>query len=232
MVTVPSVVTSAAAASAPATGASATSGASSTNSATLASNFQTFLQLLTTQLQNQNPLDPLDTNQFTQQLVQFAQVEQQLKSNDQLASLVAIQKTAQSTQALSFVGSTAVVAGSKARLAGGQAAWSLTAPQSGSATVNVISATGATVFSSSYNVDSGPNTFVWNGKGPDGTPYPDGDYTVAVTATDTSGQSMSMTTDVQGIVDSVDLSSNPPMLSIGGQMFTMEQIKRVVAPGY
>ena len=48
----------------------------------IADNFQTFLTLLTTQLQNQNPLDPLDTNQFTQQLVQFAGVEQQLKSNE------------------------------------------------------------------------------------------------------------------------------------------------------
>ena len=59
-----------------------------TRRATLAGNFQTFLTLLTTQLQNQNPLDPLDTNQFTQQLVQFAGVEQQLKTNDQLTSLV------------------------------------------------------------------------------------------------------------------------------------------------
>ncbi len=67
---------------------------------TLAGNFQTFLTLLTTQLKNQNPLDPLDTNQFTQQLVQFAQVEQQLIPNDQLAALVSLQKTAQSTAAL------------------------------------------------------------------------------------------------------------------------------------
>ena len=85
---------------------------SSTTGATLAGNFQTFLTLLTTQLQNQNPLDPLDTNQFTQQLVQFAGVEQQLKTNDQLTTLVSLQQTAQSTQALGFVGKTAVVDGS------------------------------------------------------------------------------------------------------------------------
>ena len=72
------------------------------NSSTLAQNFTTFLQLLTTQLKNQNPLDPLDTNQFTQQLVQFAQVEQQLKSNDQLQTLVSLQQTAQQTQALAL----------------------------------------------------------------------------------------------------------------------------------
>ena len=88
---------------------------------TLADNFQTFLTLLTTQLKNQNPLDPLDTNQFTQQLVQFAQVEQQLKSNDQLSTLVSLQQTAQATQALNFVGSTAVVDGSTAALTNGSA---------------------------------------------------------------------------------------------------------------
>jgi len=76
----------------------------------------TFLQLLTTQLKNQNPLDPLDTNQFTQQLVQFAQVEQQLKSNDQLSTLVSLQKTAQQTQALAFVGMKVAVEGKTADL--------------------------------------------------------------------------------------------------------------------
>src|ERR1700716_3632453 len=69
----------------------------STTNATLAGNFQTFLTLLTTQLQHQNPLDPLDTNQFPQQLVQFAGVEQQLKSNDQLTSLVKLQTAANAT---------------------------------------------------------------------------------------------------------------------------------------
>src|SRR5450756_706002 len=76
---------------------------SSTTGSTLAGNFQTFLTLLTTQLQNQNPLDPLDTNQFTQQLVQFAGVQQQLNTNDSLSTLVSLQKSTQATQALGFV---------------------------------------------------------------------------------------------------------------------------------
>src|SRR6267154_6583804 len=86
------------------------------DTATLASNFTTFLTLLTTQLKNQNPLDPLDTNQFTQQLVQFASVEQQLKTNSELTTLVSLQQTAQTTQALGFVGKTAVVDGSTTAL--------------------------------------------------------------------------------------------------------------------
>src|SRR5215471_15386211 len=75
----------------------------------IAQNFNTFLQLLTTQLKNQNPLDPLDTNQFTQQLVQFAQVEQQMNMNQSLTSLIALQTANQASQALGFIGSTAVV---------------------------------------------------------------------------------------------------------------------------
>ena len=101
----------------PTTSTSSSSSASSTNalaSQQIAGNFQSFLTLLTTQLQNQNPLDPLDTNQFTQQLVEFAGVEQQLNTNDSLTTLVSLQQTAQSTQALGFVGKTAVVDGSTA----------------------------------------------------------------------------------------------------------------------
>ena len=94
----------------------------------IADNFQTFLTLLTTQLQNQNPLDPLDTNQFTQQLVQFAGVEQQLKSNDQLTTLVDLEKTAQATQALVFVGNTVAVDGTTAQF-DTSATWNITAPK-------------------------------------------------------------------------------------------------------
>ena len=79
------------------TGASSVSGA--LDNVEIASNFTTFLQLLTTQLKNQNPLDPLDTNQFTQQLVQFAQVEQQMKSNDLLSGLVLLEKSSEATAA-------------------------------------------------------------------------------------------------------------------------------------
>src|SRR5277367_2457157 len=101
------------------------SGLGSSTNQTIAGNFQTFLSLLTTQLQNQNPLSPLDTNQFTQQLVEFAGVQQQINTNDSLATLVSLQQTAQSTQALGFVGKTAVVKGSTAALTNSEATWQL-----------------------------------------------------------------------------------------------------------
>src|SRR5919201_1393664 len=113
---------------------------------TLAGNFQTFLTLLTTQLKNQNPLDPLDTNQFTQQLVQFASVEQQLKTNDALTSLVSLQKTAQSTQALTFVGKTALVDGSTASLSNASATWKLGVPTASNVSISIANIKGQTVF--------------------------------------------------------------------------------------
>src|SRR6202790_5079105 len=147
---------------------SSSSGSSLTSntSTTLAGNFQTFLTLLTTQLQNQNPLDPLDTNQFTQQLVQFASVEQQLKTNDQLTSLVSLQQTAQSTQALGFVGKTAVVDGSTASVTNASATWDLSVPTNSNVNISITNSTGQTVFTGSYAVNAGNNQpFTWNGKG-------------------------------------------------------------------
>ena len=210
--------------------ASATSGSpTSSTSGTLAGNFQTFLTLLTTQLQNQNPLDPLDTNQFTQQLVQFAGVEQQLKTNDQLASLVTLQQTAQSTQALGFVGKTAVVDGSTATLANGAAHWNLGVTKDSNVTVNIANAAGQSVFTGTYNVAAGSNqAFNWNGMGTDGTQWPAGKYTLTATAKDTSGNTVGVSTQVQGVVSSVDLTQTPPLLTIGGQSYTVSQIKGIV----
>src|SRR5262245_30089824 len=107
----------------------------SVDSNTLAGNFQTFLTLLTTQLKNQNPLDPLDTNQFTQQLVQFAQVEQQIKQNQQLDTLISLNKAAETTTALAYVGATVAIDGKTAALTNKQATWTFNVPKPVSATV-------------------------------------------------------------------------------------------------
>jgi flagellar basal-body rod modification protein FlgD len=213
-----------------ATNTSSGSSSSSSSATTgIADNFQSFLMLLTTQLQNQNPLDPLDTNQFTQQLVQFAQVEQQLKSNSQLEALVNIEKTAQSTQALVFVGQTVAVDGSTAHF-DGNATWNFSAPQNSSATISITNSAGQTAYTGSFAIGSGNSSFVWDGKGNDGTSWPAGDYKMTVTAKDTNGKDVAISTEIQGTVDSVDLTASPALLSIGGKNYTLDQIKRVVRP--
>src|SRR5258707_15764903 len=88
---------------------------------TIAGNFKTFLPLLTTQLKNQDPLSPLDTNQFTSQLVSFSQVEQAINANSKLANLVSLQSTNQTISALPLVGHTIQYADNQGALVNGQA---------------------------------------------------------------------------------------------------------------
>src|SRR6266436_1261215 len=128
---------------------------SSTTDATLAGNFQTFLTLLTTQLQNQNPLDPLDTNRFTQQLVEFASVEQQINMNTNLQSLITMQQTTEATSALQLVGSTITVGGNSATLSNASstpATWSLTTSTPATATVTVTNSSGSTAYSGTLSL--------------------------------------------------------------------------------
>jgi len=212
---------------------SSSSGGSSlggTTDQTLAGNFQTFLTLLTTQLQNQNPLDPLDTNQFTQQLVQFAGVEQQLKTNDSLATLVTMQQTAQATQALQFVGKTAIVEGSITALSDSKATWELNVPTTSTINISIANSAGQTVFTGTYSANAGDNQpFRWDGRGNDGTQWPDGLYKLTATAQDSTGNTVAIPTQVGGIVSAVDLTQSPPMLSINGQSYTISQIKAIGA---
>jgi flagellar basal-body rod modification protein FlgD len=219
--------TSAPVVSAPAAASTTTTTTDTTSTPGIADNFQTFLTLLTTQLQNQNPLDPLDTNQFTQQLVQFAGVEQQLKSNDQLKSLVDMQKSSASTEALIYVGQNVAVDGSTAQF-DTKATWNLTAAKDSTVTFNITNSAGVTVYNGKASTEAGGVSFVWDGRGNDGTQYPPGAYKMTATGVDQNGQTVAISTEVQGIVDSVDLTTSPPLLSIGGTNYTTDKIKRVV----
>jgi flagellar basal-body rod modification protein FlgD len=212
----------------PSSGSSAKA-ANALASTQIAGNFQSFLQLLTVQLRNQNPLSPLDTNQFTQQLVEFAGVQQQLNTNDSLATLVSLQQTAQSTQALGFVGKTAVVSGSTATLTNRSATWQLDVPSNSNVDITITSSTGQTVFSGTFPANAGNNQpFTWNGQSNNGTQLPDGSYKLTATAKDSSGNTVALQTQIEGVVSSVDLTQSPPLLSIGGQTFTVNQIRSIV----
>jgi flagellar basal-body rod modification protein FlgD len=229
--TSPSVVSGTTPQPAGSSSSNAASGAAATAlaSSQIAGNFQSFLQLLTTQLQNQNPLSPLDTNQFTQQLVEFAGVQQQLNTNDSLATLVSLQQTAQSTQALGFVGKTAVVNGSTAPMTNSSATWMLSVPTASSVNISITGSNGQTVFTGTYNATAGNNQpFTWNGQGNDGTQFPDGNYTLTAVGKDSSNNNVAITTQIEGVVNSVDLTQSPPLLSIGGQTFTVNQIQSIV----
>ena len=215
--------------SAPGTGTATGNKTASDKTTGIADNFQTFLTLLTTQLQHQNPMDPLDTNQFTQQLVQFAGIEQQLKSNEQLKALVEIEKSTQATNALIYVGNIVAVDGSKAQF-DKSATWNFNSEKDTTAQITITNSTGQTAYTGNFTLKKGGSSFVWDGKGNDGVQWPKGTYTLTATGKDASGNNVAISTEVQGIVDSVDLTSSPPLVSIGGQTYTTDKIKRVVRP--
>ncbi len=149
-------------------GASTAQAAGTNASQQLAGNFDTFLQLLTTQLQNQDPLSPLDTNQFTQQLVEFASVEQQVNMNTNLQTLISMQQTTEATSALQLVGSTVTVSGNTAPLSNATstpAAWSLTTSTPATANVTVTSSVGSTVYTGTMALNAGTQSFKWTGQG-------------------------------------------------------------------
>ncbi len=203
---------------------------SNTSGATLASNFETFLSLLTTQLKNQSPLDPLDTNQFTQQLVQFAGVEQQLKTNDTLSALLLSSQTAQAGAALNLVGREVTAFGQTSQLSDGKATWNLDSPKAGvTATITIRDSTGALVYTGKKDLKSGDQDFVWDGKRTDGTKAPEGLYTISVDAKDAAGNAVEVTSEVAGVVDGVDLSTGEAILLIGDIRVPLGQLKSVKA---
>jgi flagellar basal-body rod modification protein FlgD len=212
------------------TSSSTAQAAGSSASQQLAGNFDTFLQLLTTQLQNQNPLDPLDTNQFTEQLVEFASVEQQINENTNLQTLISMQQTSEATSALQLVGSTVTVGGNAAALSNATnsaATWSLTSTTPATATVTVTSAAGTTAYSGTMALNAGTQAFTWNGQGSNGQTWPDGTYTLTVSATGANGQAVSVATHVQGTVSGVNLTSNPPTLTVNGQNVQISQVTSI-----
>ena len=142
-----------------------------------------------------------------------------------------MQQSAQTSQALSLVGATVVVNGTTAQLANGQATWSLNATQPATATITITAPSGQTVYTGTGAVNSGSQTYVWNGIGNDGTVWPAGNYTLTATAISASGQSTPITTQVEGQVTAVDLTQTPPALTIGGQTYTINDIQRIVVPG-
>jgi flagellar basal-body rod modification protein FlgD len=207
-----------------------TSGAKGTDRASIAQNFDAFLLLLTTQLKNQSPLDPLDTNQFTQQLVQFASVEQQLKSNDTLNALLTSSRVSAASTAASFVGMQVTADGTTSRLSNGKAEWSIEPARNAQVSLIVKDAQGNVVAAQTVAMAGGAQRFSWNGITTTGSKAPDGDYTISVSARDPAGQSVSVKTEVSGRVESVDLSGDAAVLMVGSSRVPLANVRSISRP--
>lgn len=215
--------------------ASTSSSSSSTSStstasggAAIANNFDQFLTLLTTQLRNQSPLDPLDTNQFTSQLVQFAGVEQQLKTNETLTSLLSLNSAGTATSAVGFIGSTITADGATTRLENDKAEWQVNVPRGGTATITIKDSKGSVVQTQTKSLVAGDQTYQWDGTTSTAQKAPAGEYTITIDAKDTAGAAITATTKISGVVDGVDFSGSIPTLKIGSISVPIDQVKSVV----
>ncbi|HEV7323859.1 MAG TPA: flagellar hook capping FlgD N-terminal domain-containing protein [Bosea sp. (in: a-proteobacteria)] len=198
-----------------------------TGGTSIANNFDQFLTLLTTQLRNQNPLDPLDTNQFTQQLVQFAGVEQQLKQNETLTALLAVSKATTGASAIGFVGQTVTADGAATQLKDGKAEWKLNASKGGTGTITIKDTKGNVVYSGTKTLTAGDQTYSWDGKTSTGSVAPEGEYVITVDGTDVSGAAITVKTEITGKVDGIDFSSAVPTLLIGALRVPLDRVKSV-----
>ena len=160
-----------------------------------------FLNLLVTQLKNQDPLDPMDANEFTSQLVQFASVEQQIYQNANLEKLLNVEQTSQIANMVDFIGHTIEATGSSFHLENDSAEFTYefkTTPNS--ASINIMNSSGLTVYSSDADNETGKQSFKWDGKNENGIQQPDGTYMAVVTGKDRDGNLMNVTQTVFGRV--------------------------------
>lgn len=194
-------------------------GTSTTNASSqkLSADMNTFLTLLTTQLKYQDPLDPMDTAEFTNQLVQYSAVEQSIQMNEKLDTLLSLNIANLGAQAVSYIGKTAQVLGDVMPMQEGKAKAAYTLDKDVlSTTITVKDMNGKVVYTESGNISAGTHEFKWNGKDMDGNQWDDGAYQIVVSTKVAEGEAAaSVTTTIFGKVTGVASDSNNVYIGLG-----------------
>ncbi len=193
----------------------------------LSANFGDFLKLLMTQLQNQDPTSPLDTNQFTTELVQFSSVEQQINTNNSLTQLIQLTQAGEVMQASSITGKRVTVSSDHVPLQNGQGAIQFTAPAAEPVDIAIYKDNGTKLRDVMLTSVKGSNTWTWDGTDSTGRAVPDGSYKVAVTGANTDGTTSALTFSVIGTATGVQNQSNSVQLQLGALSVGFDKLQSV-----
>jgi flagellar basal-body rod modification protein FlgD len=199
------------------TGSSAAAQTGQTALTALSSNFGDFLNMLMTQLKNQDPSSPLDSNQFTQELVSFSGVEQQINTNNSLTSLIQLTQSGQVMQAASMTGKQVQVQSNQIPLQNGSGSVQFSAPTAEPAAIAIADGSGNLVRTAALDAQPGSNTWTWDGTNDAGTKVPDGAYNISVFGAGGDGSTAALPFTVAGTVTGTrNTGSNGMQLQLGG----------------
>lgn len=191
----------------------------------LAGDFNQFLTLLTTQLANQDPLSPMDTTEFTNQLVLFAGVEQQIASNENLEELISLSGGNQAVQAVSYIGKSVEANGNIFQLTddGAELGYDLDA-EAQTATILIFDPNDTLVLLEPANIEAGRHSFKWDGRNSEGVLLDPGAYSFAVSAIDEDSAGIDVGTSVTGVVDGVEVRDEGVILTVGETEMLLDNV--------
>lgn len=211
------------------TTSSTTTSSSGADAIGLADNFDTFLTLLTAQMQNQDPLAPLDSTEFTNQLVQFSSVEQQIKTNESIESLVSSTNASTGAALSGYLGQTVEINSTGQGFHGEEASWSYRlADDAAEASIVIQNIDGEVIYNSEIDGAAGKHEFVWDGSTKSGgTADPDQVYYATIAATDANGEELSASVTVLAKVMGVDMSYEEPAIMTTAGIFSYTDVLRI-----
>lgn len=190
-----------------------------------------FLNLLVTQLQYQDPLNPMDSTDFTAQLAQFSSLEQLTNMNEQLEALATAQSSLNNTQAVAYIGHSVLTKGSGTQVADGRGELlhvSLEAPAA-KVFVSIYDVSGA--LRSTFTTDAmaaGRGTIAWDGTDMDSNPLPNGNYRFEVAAVDAAGEEIGVSPMNSGLVSGVAFQDGVAKLVVNGQFIPLGSVVEVI----
>ena len=211
-----------------ATNTSTATNTSSSTTSSLTANFETFMTLLTAQLKAQDPLSPMDSTEFTNQLVQYSEVEQAMKTNSMLEGLTSLISSNYNNSAVSYLGKNATTTDTTATMTDGKASWNYTIPNGAEeVTLSVYDKAGNLVSKTDGDKTSGLHSFEWDGKKTDGGTVSTGEFTLKVTAKNSKGISLASDITRTGTITSVDMSGDEPKVQLGGTYISLSKISKI-----